>query len=169
MKRFLKIFFLTILIALLLFQFYPKPKKNISAAINPNDISLVHHVPPDVLQLLKTSCYDCHSNNTVYPWYASVQPVAMWLGNHIDEGKEELNFSEFGSYSIRRKYKKLEEINEQVKEGEMPLSSYTIIHRDAKMNESQKLLLANWVTALRDSFKTNYPADSLARKKKPVS
>ena len=166
MNRFLKIFFYTILIALLLFQLYPKPAKNVSATINANDITLVHNVPPDVQQVLKTSCYDCHSKNTVYPWYAAVQPVAMWMGNHIVEGKNNLNFSEFGSYSIRRKYKKLEEISEQVKKDEMPLSSYTIIHRNAILNEARKLLLTNWVNLLRDSIKANYPADSLARKKK---
>ena len=165
MKRFFKILFYTLLIALLLFQLYPKPKKNISTSINANDIILAHHVPADVQQVLKTSCYDCHSNNTVYPWYSRVQPVALWLGNHIADGKDELNFSEFGSYSIRRKYKKLEEINEQVKENEMPLSSYIIIHRDAVLSESNKLLLANWVVSLRDSIKANYPADSLVRKK----
>jgi len=169
MKRFFKILLYTIFAALLLFQLYPKPKQNIAASISANDITMVHRVPPDVLQVIKTSCYDCHSNNTVYPWYASVQPVALWLGNHIDEGKHELNFSEFGTYSIRRKYKKFEDINEQVKENEMPLSSYTLIHRNAKLDENKKLLLANWVTSLRDSFKANYPADSLARKKKPGS
>lgn len=166
MKRFLKILFYTIIIALLLFQFYPKPAENISASINANDIMLAHAVPADVQQVLKTSCYDCHSNNTVYPWYAKIQPVSLWLGNHIDDGKDELNFSEFGSYSIRRKYKKLEEINKEVKDDEMPLSYYTIIHRNAKLDENKRLRLANWVTALRDSFKANYPADSLARKKK---
>lgn len=166
MKRFFKILFYALVIALLLFQFYPKPAKNLSGGINANDITLAHYVPADVQQVLKTSCYDCHSNNTVYPWYSRVQPIALWLGDHITDGKDELNFSEFGSYSIRRKYKKLEEINKEVKEDEMPLSSYTIIHRDAKLDESKKLLLANWVTALRDSMKANYPADSLARKKK---
>ncbi|MEP7163946.1 MAG: heme-binding domain-containing protein [Ferruginibacter sp.] len=165
MKRFFKILFYTILIALLIFQLYPKPTKNLSSTINANDITLAQHVPPEVEQVLKTSCYDCHSNNTVYPWYASVQPVAMWLGDHISEGKHDLNFSEFGGYSMRKKYKKLEEINELVKEDKMPLSSYTLIHRDAKLDESKKLLLANWVTALRDSMKANYPADSLVRKK----
>jgi hypothetical protein len=165
MNRFFKILFYTLLIALLLIQFYPKPTKNVAESINANDITLAHNVPADVQQVLKTSCYDCHSNNTVYPWYAKIQPVALWLGNHIEEGKDELNFSEFGSYSIRRKFKKLEEINKQVKEDEMPLSSYTVIHRNAKLNDSKKLLLANWVTALRDSMKANYPADSLKRKK----
>ena len=164
MKRFFKILFYTLLIALLLFQFYPRTAKNLSSTINPNDITLAHYVPTNVLQVLKTSCYDCHSNNTVYPWYASVQPVALWLGNHITDAKDELNFSEFGSYSIRRKYKKLEEISKEIKEGEMPLTSYTNIHWDAKLDESKKLLLANWITVLRDSLKANYPADSLVRK-----
>ena len=166
MKKFFKILFYTLLIAFVLFQFYPKPAKNQSASINPNDITVAHNVPADVQQALKVSCYDCHSNNTVYPWYSRIQPVALWLGNHIDEGKRELNFSEFGSYSIRRKYNKLKAINEQIKEDEMPLSSYTLIHRNAKLDDSKKGIIANWVNALRDSMKAVYPADSLARKKK---
>lgn len=165
MKRFFKILFYTLFIAFLLIQLYPKPAKNVSESTGTNDIAAVHQVPDNVLQVLKTSCYDCHSNNSVYPWYASIQPVALWLGNHINEGKSELNFSEFGKYSLRRQYRKLEEINEEVKENKMPLSSYTLIHRDATLNDEKKILLATWVTALRDSFKANYPADSLARKK----
>ena len=117
------------------------------------------------MEVLKTSCYDCHSNNTVYPWYSTIQPVAMFMGNHVDEGKRELNFSEFGRYSVRRKYHKLEEINEQIKEGEMPLSSYTLIHRNTKLNENQKLLVANWAESLRDSLRKAYPPDSFARRK----
>ncbi len=166
MKKFFKVFFISLLVALLLLQFYPKPTKNISDGTGKNDITLVHQVPDPVARLLKTSCYDCHSNNTSYPWYSNIQPVAWWLGDHVTEGKSELNFSEFGSYSIARKYRKLEEINEQVKENEMPLSSYTIIHRDAKLSADQKNLLSGWVVSLRDSFKLNYPADSLVRKKK---
>jgi hypothetical protein len=101
----------------------------------------------------------------VYPWYAQIQPAAWWLADHIKEGKKELNFSEFAGYRIRRQYKKLEEINELVKEGEMPLDSYLWIHNDAKLDEKQKLTLANWVTAIRDTMKATYPADSLVRKK----
>jgi hypothetical protein len=165
MKRFFKILFYTILIAFLLLQFYPRPAKNVSASVNANDITFVHQVPSDVQEVLKKSCYDCHSNNTDYPWYARIQPVAMWLGGHIVDGKKELNFSEFGSYSLRRQYRKLEEIDSETEENHMPLSSYTFIHRSSKLGEAQKSLLANWVTALRDSFKTNYPPDSLERKK----
>lgn len=165
MKRFFKILFTCLAIALVLFQFYPKPAKNADTVQTSQHITAVHQVPSNVESILKTSCYDCHSNNTEYPWYSRIQPVALWLDDHIQEGKGELNFSIFGTYSIRRQYRKLEEINEQVKENEMPLSSYTIIHRNAKLSDDQKLLLANWTTALRDSFKANYPADSLARKK----
>ncbi len=165
MKRIVKKLLQLLVIVLVLFQFYPRPEKNTSDQIGKNSIEIVHVVPSPVLNILKTSCYDCHSNNTVYPWYSRIQPVALWLDDHIREGKSELNFSEFGSYSIRRQYRKLEEINEEVKEDEMPLKSYTFIHGDAKLGQEQKLILANWVTALRDSFANNYPADSLIRKK----
>lgn len=165
MRRILKYLIVGILIALALFQLVPKSKRNISAGVGSSDISMAHHLPADVQNVLRTSCYDCHSNNTVYPWYASFQPVALFLGNHIEDGKKELNFSEFGRYSVRRQYKKLEEINEQVKEDEMPLTSYTIIHRNSRLDEEKKLKLSNWVSALRDSFKASYPADSLAGKK----
>jgi len=165
MKRFFKYFFGILLILFILFQFYPKSNNNLSPGIHLNDISLAHQVPAPVHQILKTSCYDCHSNNSVYPWYANIQPVSLWLADHIKEGKKELNFSEFGTYSVRRQYRKLEEINNQVKEDEMPLTSYTLLHRDAKLSPEQKLVIANWVASLRDSFTAHYPPDSLRRKK----
>lgn len=165
MKRFLKICFRILLVIFVLFQFYPRSNNNRTATLNSNDIIFHRHVPDPVLQLLKTGCYDCHSNNTTYPWYAQVQPVSLWLSDHIKEGKAELNFSEFGSYSLRRQYRKLEEINDQVQHNEMPLSSYTLIHRDAKLSPEQKQVLADWVTALRDSFTANYPPDSLRKRK----
>lgn len=166
MKRILKKIFIALLVVLVLIQFYPRPAKNNSTVTAATSIDQVHAVPDEVMQLLKTSCYDCHSNHTYYPWYSRIQPVALWLDDHIREGKAELNFSEFGSYSVRRQYRKLEEINEQVKEGEMPLQSYTLIHRNASLDKAQQLLLAGWTAALRDSFKANYHPDSLARLKK---
>lgn len=165
MKRFFKFFFGIIVVLLILFQFYPRQNNNLASMLNANDISLHHSVPAPVDEILTTSCYDCHSNNTSYPWYANIQPVSLWLSDHVKEGKSELNFSEFGSYSLRRQYRKLEEINEMVKKDEMPLPSYTFIHTDAKLNSEQKQVIAGWATALRDSFKANYPLDSLQRKK----
>ena len=164
MKKFFKRFLLLLLLVFIGIQFF-RPEKNISEGISANDITVKYTVPDDVKAILKTSCYDCHSNNTNYPWYNNIQPVAWWLKDHIDEGKRELNFSEFASYRIGRQYRKLEGINGEIKDGEMPLTSYTLIHGDAKLNEQQKLSVANWVTALRDSIKAQYPEDSLKKPK----
>ena len=164
LKKILKRTFQILLLAFIFMQIF-RPAKNISEGISNNDISKIYAVPADVEAILKSSCYDCHSNNTVYPWYAEVQPAAWWLADHVKEGKKELNFSEFASYRIGRQYRKLEEINKEVKEDEMPLESYLWIHKNAKLSEQQKLTLANWVTTLRDTIKANYPPDSLVRKK----
>lgn len=164
MKKIFKRLFFVLLIAFVVIQFF-RPAKNKAEGMNKNDISTLYPVPEDVQNILKTSCYDCHSNNTVYPWYAEVQPVAWWLNSHIQDGKKDLNFSEFAGYRIRRQYKKLEEVNELVKKDEMPLDSYLWIHKDARLSQAQKLALANWVSAVRDSIKARYPADSLSRKK----
>ena len=163
-KKILKRTFQILLLAFIVIQFF-RPAKNKSDGVSKNDISTIYPVPENVQAILKSSCYDCHSNNSVYPWYAEVQPFAWWINNHIQDGKKDLNFSEFAGYRIRRQYKKLEEINELVKKDEMPLDSYLWIHKYAKLNKEQKLIIANWVTALRDTIKANNPADSLVRKK----
>ncbi len=164
LKKILKRTFQFLLVALIIIQFF-RPAKNKAEGKSANDISTIYPVPENVQAVLKISCYDCHSNNTVYPWYAQVQPVAWWLNSHIQDGKKDLNFSEFASYPIRRQYRKLEEINDLVKKGEMPLDEYLWIHKYAKLNEQQKLTLTNWVVAVRDTIKANYPADSLVKKK----
>jgi hypothetical protein len=136
-----------LLVALVIIQFF-RPARNISPEKSPNDITNKYAVPASVEEIMKTSCTDCHSNNTVYPWYANIQPVAWWLADHVNEGKRELNFSEFSTYSPKKAHHKLEEVIEMVKEGEMPLQSYTIIHQNAKLSEPQKLELANWADGL---------------------
>ena len=164
MKKVLKNTLLVLLVLFVLIQFYPRAAEN----NNPDaslDIAQVHAVPANVQSVLKSACYDCHSNQTTYPWYANLQPVSYWLNDHIVEGKKELNFSEFASYRLSKQFRKLEEINGEVKEGKMPLQSYTLIHTDAKLSADDKLTLASWAESLRDSMRTVYPADSLIRKK----
>jgi len=144
---------IVLLIALIGIQFF-HPKKNISAAAAPNDIATNFTVPENVQGILKKSCYDCHSNNTVYPWYNNIQPVAWWLANHINEGKEELNFSEFAGYAPKKQYHKLEGIVKSQKEGWMPLDSYLWIHKDAILNQEQKNALSGWADSLARAIKT---------------
>ena len=164
LKKILKRTFQILLVAFIVIQFF-RPAKNNSEGISSNDISKIYAIPADVQSILKTSCYDCHSNNTVYPWYAEIQPAAWWLADHVKEGKKELNFSEFASYKISRQYRKLEEINKEVKEDEMPLELYLWIHKNSKLRDEQKLILANWVKAVMDTMKAKYPIDSLIKKK----
>ena len=164
MKKYLRPVLLTLLAALLLMQLY-RPARNQS-----NDqtyhVSTKYPMPSEVEAILKPACYDCHSNYTNYPWYANVQPVASWLAQHVEEGKGELNFSNFTARSVAVQNHKFEEIIEMVKEGEMPLASYTWIHRDAILTEAQKQRLIDWAQMNMDSLKAQYPADSLVLRRK---
>ncbi len=138
---------IVLLVILVIIQFI-RPGRNISAAVSPNDIGHKYHVPENIKSILKTSCNDCHSNNTVYPWYSNVQPVAWWLQNHVNEGKSELDFSEFLTYSPKKAHHKMEEVIEMVKENEMPLNSYLWVHKDAKLSADQKKLLTDWADGI---------------------
>ena len=160
----LKRILIGVLLVLIVLQAF-RPAKNQSGYVS-KDISSNFVVPENVKVILAKACNDCHSNTTRYPWYAEIQPVSWWLGNHIKDGKRHLNFNEFSGYRIARQYKKLEECIEQVKEGDMPLPSYTIIHKNAILTEAEKQTLYNWCEVLRDSIKADYPADSLVIKKK---
>lgn len=106
-------------------------------------------VPADVAAILKRSCSDCHTNETNYPWYSQITPVNWWLKNHIDEGRGEMNFSTWGTYTPKRKAKKLEEVCEQVESGAMPLPSYLWGHRDAALSAEDSKLLCAWATSVR--------------------
>ena len=135
--RILKITLGIFLILILALQFIPR-HPNQSDEVPPTDFTRVNEVPRPVKEKLYVSCYDCHSNNTRYPWYNKLQPVAWFLEDHVNKGKEELNFSEWKKYSERRKNSKLRSIISQVEDGKMPLSSYTFIHHDAVFSEKEK-------------------------------
>ncbi len=133
--------------ALLILQFI-RPPKNQSAGISENDISRTYDMPEEIRAVLVEKCYDCHSNNTRYPWYAQVQPVGWFLYDHIREGKEHLNFSEFKTYAEKKATHKLEEISEAVTDGWMPLDSYLWLHPHAKITPAETEMINNWITSL---------------------
>lgn len=147
MKKALKITGYSLLAFFLVMQLY-RPAKNDGALEQPTDIITAYAVPADVTAVLRKACYDCHSNHTRYPWYNNMQPVASWLADHVNEGKDELNFSEFGSFKTKRKLKKLKEIVHEVEEGDMPLESYTWTHGDARLTPQEKQLLLDWAKGL---------------------
>lgn len=116
-------------------------------------ISLV--VPnQEVASILKTSCYDCHSNQPIYPWYSNIAPVSWWIKNHINEGSHHLNFSVWGDYSDKRKHHKLEECIEMIEEDEVPMSSYNLMHKNAALSDAQKVQLVEFFKALKNEAGT---------------
>ncbi len=155
---------LFLLVVLIAIQFI-HPAKNQSGGPQPNYIGNAFSMPQDVKLIMEKACNDCHSNNTVYPWYSRLQPVDWWMNNHVVDGKKHLNFDEYTNRNLRYQYHKLEEIAEQVKEGEMPMDSYTWMHKGAKLSPAEKEKLINWADAMRDTMKAHYPIDSLVRKK----
>lgn len=146
MKKKLKQIFLVLLIAFALIQFI-RPAENLGNAEATTDIFHAVTVPDSVKGILKMSCYDCHSNNTRYPWYAEVAPASWLLASHVKNGKKELNFTEFSQLSPRRMKSKLKSIAEQVQKGEMPLKSYTLIHKNAVLTEAQVRTIKAWADA----------------------
>ena len=129
-----------------------RPAPNKGGQVLPTDITKTVNVPDNVLSLFQKACYDCHSDNTRYPWYTNVQPMGWMMARHIKNGKENLNFSEFGSYSKRKQANKLRSIATSISEGSMPLSFYTSMHADAKLSEANKKLITDWVTKTKDSI-----------------
>lgn len=164
LKGILKKTGIVLLIAFVVIQFL-RPQKNISGNIE-NDISKAYPVSEEVKAILNTACNDCHSNLTDYPWYSNIQPVAWWLADHVNEGKRKLNFNEFLTYRTYRQYHKMEEVAEVLADDEMPLQSYTIVHRDAKLSQEQKEILMHWSKSILDSMESRYPKDSLVKPNK---
>jgi hypothetical protein len=137
--RILGIIFILLLIAQLIGIDRSVPESD------PQNDFMNHEIVPDPLSnIIKSACYDCHSYQTRYPWYSYVAPVSWWLQGHIDHAREHLNFSIWGTYDTETQEHKLEECNEEVSEGYMPLLSYTWIHADARLAEDQREKLANW-------------------------
>ena len=143
---------LVLIILFALIQFIPKPKKNLSSSTTNVTIDKMYPVSDSVMHILKVACYDCHSNRTLYPWYSNLQPVALLLNSHITDGKKELNFDEFGSYTLRRQKSKFKSIASQIKDNEMPLTSYKLLHAKARLTKDEKQLIINWAKQHFDSL-----------------
>jgi len=136
------------LIALVVIQFIPVEKNE--GGYESLDTFIAETKPSEEAQaILMSSCYDCHSNQTDYPWYSKIAPVNFWLADHIKDGKRHLNFSDWSNYNDKRKDHKLEEAIEAFEEGWMPLESYTFIHKDADLTEEQREFMATWAKAAR--------------------
>lgn len=152
MKKAVKLSLYTLAALVVLIQLYPKAERNIQSSIPTTDIRNEFSIPDNIINMLESACYDCHSNNTNYPWYSNLQPVRYFMDEHVEHGKDELNFSEFASYSTKRKIHKLEEVTEEVEEGHMPISSYLSMHPEAKLSPEETAEFVAFFEGLVDGF-----------------
>ena len=151
-KKATKYILITLFVGMVIIQFIARPEK-LSEPMDPNkDMLSVLSVTGELNTLFQTACYDCHSNQPVYPWYSNVAPLSWWIDDHMEHGREELNFSEWASYSKRRRDHKLEEIVDETAAGKMPLPSYRRVHWDAKLDANQLTMLKTWVTKEREKI-----------------
>jgi hypothetical protein len=151
MMKFLKILIIILVVALIVLQFIPNKMPENTVA-GKDDLISNGTLPSTISSILKTSCYDCHSSQTSYPWYSKVAPASWLLAKDIREGREELNFSEWGSYNKRKQIGKLLKIKEEVASGGMPLKAYLIIHRNAKLTPEQVSALSKWTDDLTNKI-----------------
>lgn len=148
MKKYAKISLLVLLGLLVIIQFF-RIEQNNPPITEEEQFSKVESVPANVLSIFQRACYDCHSNETQWPWYADVAPVSWIVGDHVQEAREEMNFSEWGSFSLEKRDHKLEEIIEEVSEGEMPERAYAAWHPEALISPADTSIMFSWIRTKR--------------------
>ena len=146
-----KAFWLIIFFLFVIIQFVPAGKPD-TIPENENDLIYNNHIPESIVNILKTSCYDCHSNETSFPWYSHVAPVSWLVNRDVIKGREELNFSEWESQSKMDKAKNIDKIINEVKGGKMPMRIYILMHSEAKLNEDARQQFADWADNYAESL-----------------
>jgi hypothetical protein len=149
--RILKKILLLLLVAFAIAQFFG-PEKNEGDIASIEAFLNETNPPENVKLILKEACFDCHSNVTRYPWYSGITPVNYWMAGHVDHGKEEVNFSKWNEYPLKKKDHKMDEVIELVEIKEMPLSSYTWTHAEAKLTNEQINAVVSWAKKVRDMY-----------------
>ncbi|TXD52208.1 MULTISPECIES: heme-binding domain-containing protein [unclassified Polaribacter] len=148
---------IVLIIALVVAQFF-SPEKNDGERDTVNAFIAETNPPQDVLKILNTTCFDCHSSKTNYPWYNSMTPVNYWLDSHVKDGKKHLNFSDWNNYSLKKKEHKMDELHEEVGEKEMPLNSYTWTHAEASLTQEQIDAVVNWGKIVQEDYRAQMGA-----------
>ena len=150
--KILKKIIISVAIVLVISQFFSPDKNNGDIATVAAFIAETNP-PEEVKNILETTCFDCHSAKTTYPWYNAITPVNYWLNEHIQDGKKHLNFSKWNTYSLKKKEHKMDELHEEVEEGEMPLNSYTWTHSEANLAPAQIAAVVAWGKKVQADYK----------------
>ena len=143
MSRWLTKIWVALLAAFIAAQFIPVNRQN--PAEDPSrSLDAKEHVPPAVKTILSRSCQNCHSNETSWPWYSYVAPASWMIAHDVHAARKKMNFSKWGDYTAEKREEKLEEICEQINEGDMPDPKYLWLHRSARMSRSDRETVCQW-------------------------
>ena len=152
MKKILKIIAVILIVGLIAIQFINRPDKTTSNEVTNDDITKKVSVPADVQVILKRSCYDCHSSQTVWPWYSNIAPVSWLVADDVVKGRQKMNFNTWGKMSASKQEKKFSDIVDVLTDASMPLPKYLIIHKDAVLSEQDKQTLLKWANGEKDKM-----------------
>ena len=134
---------------LIIIQFFSIDKQNPPADME-KDFIVLAKPPFEVGEKIKNACYDCHSHNTKYPWYSNIAPVSWLLKEHVNNGRNHLNFSIWSDYKESKKDHKLDECIEMVETGEMPMKGYVLLHEEANLTNEQKHAMIDWFRTIKN-------------------
>jgi Haem-binding domain len=140
---------------------FTNPARTNPAPVGARDFLATNPPPEQVAVLIRNACYDCHSAETKWPWYSRVAPISWWVVGHVNDGRRHLNFSDWPQDDPRRARKKWNRIAEQIRYHDMPLSSYTWLHPEARLDAAQRDQIARW--ADQESQRLESEADIPAR------
>lgn len=143
MKKIIKIVLVILIIGFVVIQFF-RPERTSSEVYGENHITKMMNVPDDVQKILKRSCFDCHSEHTLWPWYSNIAPMSWLVAQDVRRGRAKMNFSQWGKISQSKRDERLQSICDEIKEDEMPLPNYLLIHRDAVLSQQEKDILCTW-------------------------
>ncbi|WP_417874800.1 heme-binding domain-containing protein [Xanthomarina gelatinilytica] len=149
--KIIKKILILLLVVFVVAQFFG-PEKNVGELASIEPFLSETNPPENIKAILKESCYDCHSNVTRYPWYNNITPVNYWLADHVTDGKKHFNMSNWEDLSTKKKDHKFEELIEMVEEKEMPLSSFTWTHTEAKLTDAQIQDMVSWAKQVRFKY-----------------
>ena len=149
--KLIKKILVALLVVFIIMQFFG-PEKNQGDMASIDAFIADTNPPSEVHELLKNTCFDCHSDVTRYPWYNNITPVNYWMAEHIEHGKEHFDVSSWESYDLKKKDHKMDELIEEVQEKKMPLPSYTYTHGDANLTDEQIKAIVDWGKAVRSKY-----------------
>ncbi|WP_430974489.1 heme-binding domain-containing protein [Sunxiuqinia rutila] len=152
MRTAFRLLILLFIVGLVVIQFF-QPEKN-TATDSPDHLFKQVDVPDDVSALLKQACLDCHSNQTQYLWYHQIAPVSWFINDHIVEGKEELNLSNWGNMEILDQIAAMEDMSKEIRNGKMPIASYKLMHPKARLSEQESQRLIEWTSSFSEKLLT---------------